>query len=142
MSATAISNKNIAQLLGANILSKLQADRHQLSYVKAWKAVTATAKAVFRPITCMRPIYGPETGRAWRLINRASAPSSKSGSSEDREKASPDYRTRQPPPPSIAAPRAPAVHSADPRHSLRMRRGEITAVRWRVIDLNNAQLAV
>jgi integrase len=137
-------NKNIAQLLGANILSKLQPIDISEAYARALESGRRDGKGGLSPHHMHRVLYTAlKQAERWRLINRSPA-----ALLEKRDRP----KIEKKPVRTIDAPAAAAAFDAARERRLfiplilatlcGMRRGEITAVRWRAIDLNNAQLAV
>ena len=144
MSATAISS---TKTFGANILSKLLPIDISEAYAKALESGRRDGKGGLSPRTVHhmhRVLYTAlKQAERWRLINRSPA-----ALLEKRDRP----KIEKKPVRTIDAPAAAAAFDAARERRLfiplilatlcGMRRGEITAVRWRAIDLNNAQLAV
>jgi integrase len=140
-------NKNVAPLLGAKILSKLQPIDISEAYAKALESGRRDGKGGLSPRTVHhmhRVLYTAlKQAERWRLINRNPA-----ALLEKRDRP----KIEKKPIRTIDAPATAAAFDAARDRRLfiplilatlcGMRRGEITAVRWRAIDLNNAQLAV
>jgi integrase len=140
-------NKNIAPLLGAKILSKLQPIDISEAYAKALESGRRDGKGGLSPRTVHhmhRVLYTAlKQAERWRLINRNPAALLEK---RDRPKIE-----KKPVRTIDAAATAAAFDAARERRLFiplilatlcGMRRGEITALRWRAIDLDNGQLAV
>ncbi|MBR1328817.1 tyrosine-type recombinase/integrase [Bradyrhizobium ottawaense] len=142
-----IATKNIAPLLGAKILSKLQPIDISEAYGKALENGRRDGKGGLSPRTVhhMHRVLYSALGQAerWRLITRNPAALLEK---RDRPKIE-----RKPVRTIDAHATAAAFDAARERRLFiplvlatlcGLRRGEITALRWRSVDLENGQLAV
>jgi integrase len=140
-------NKNLAPLLGAKILSKLQPIDISEAYGKAIKSGRRDGKGGLSPRTVHhmhRVLYSAlNQAERWKLINRNPA-----ALLEKRDRP----KINKKPVTVIGAPAtAAAIDAARERRLFiplilaalcGLRRGEITALRWKSIDLDHGQLAV
>ena len=140
-------NKNLAPLLGAKILSKLQPIEISEAYAKAIESGRRDGKGGLSPRTVhhMHRVLYEALAQAerWKLIARNPAALLEK---KDRPKI------ERKPVRTIDAPTTAVVFDAARERRLfvplilatlcGLRRGEITALRWRSIDLDNGQLAV
>lgn len=142
-----IGLKNIAPLLGAKVLSKLQPIEISEAYAKALESGRRDGKGGLSPRTVHhmhRVLYSAlSQAERWKLIVRNPAALLEK---RDRPKIERKAVT------TIDAPATAAVFDAARERRLfiplilatlcGLRRGEITALRWKAIDLDNGQLAV
>jgi integrase len=140
-------NKNLAPLLGAKILSKLQPIDISEAYGKAIESGRRDGKGGLSPRTVHhmhRVLYSAlNQAERWKLINRNPA-----ALLEKRDRP----KINKKPVTVIGAPAtAAAIDAARERRLFiplilaalcGLRRGEITALRWKSVDLDNGQLAV
>jgi integrase len=140
-------NKNLAPLLGAKILSKLQPIDISEAYGKAIESGRRDGKGGLSPRTVHhmhRVLYSAlNQAERWKLINRNPA-----ALLEKRDRP----KINKKPVTVIGAPAtAAAIDAARERRLFiplilaalcGLRRGEITALRWKSIDLDHGQLAV
>jgi integrase len=139
--------KNLIPLLGAKTLSKLQPIEISEAYVKALEAGRRDGKGGLSPRTVhhIHRVLFSALGQAerWKLIGRNPA-----ALLEKRDRPKIERKTVR----TIDAPATAAVLDAARERRLfiplalgvlcGLRRGEITALRWRSVDLENGQLAV
>jgi integrase len=142
-----IALKNVAPLLGAKILSKLQPIDISEAYAKALENGRRDGNGGLSPRTVHhmhRVLYSAlSQAERWKLIVRNPA-----ALLEKRDRP----KIERKPVRTIDAPSTAAVFDAARERRLfvplvlaslcGLRRGEITALRWRSIDLDNGQLAV
>jgi integrase len=142
-----IANKNIAPLLGAKILSRLQPIEISEAYAQALEDGRCDGKGGLSPrsVHHMHRILYSALNQAerWKLINRNPA-----ALLEKRDRPKIEHK----PVKTIDTATTAAVFDAARERRLfiplvlaalcGLRRGEITALRWRSIDLDNGQLAV
>ena len=142
-----IATKNIAPLIGGKILSKLQPIDISEAYGKALETGRRDGKGGLSPRTVhhMHRVLYSALGQAerWKLIARNPAALLEK---KDRPKIERKSVT------TIDAPTTATVFDAARERRLfiplvlatlcGLRRGEITALRWRSLDLDNGQLAV
>jgi integrase len=142
-----IAKKNVAPLLGAKILSKLQPIEISEAYAMALESGRRDGKGGLSPRTVHhmhRVLYSAlNQAERWKLIARNPA---RLLEKRDRPKI------ERKPVRTIDAPSTAAVFDAARQRRLfvplvlaslcGLRRGEITALRWRAVDLDNGQLAV
>jgi len=142
-----IALKNVAPLLGAKVLSKLQPIDISQAYSKALESGRRNGTGGLSPRTVhhMHRVLFSALGQAerWRLIARNPAALLEK---RDRPKIERKAVT------TIAAPATAAVFDAARERRLfiplvlaalcGLRRGEIVALRWKSVDLDNGQLAV
>ncbi|WP_375308687.1 tyrosine-type recombinase/integrase [Bradyrhizobium sp. A11] len=142
-----IATKNIAPLLGAKILSKLQPIEISEAYSKALESGRRDGKGGLSPRTVhhMHRVLFSALGQAerWRLIPRNPA-----ALLEKRDRP----KIERKPVRTIDANNTAAAFDAARERRLfiplilatlcGLRRGEITALRWQSVDLDNGQLAV
>jgi integrase len=140
-------NKNVAPLIGAKVLSKLQPIDISEAYAKAMESGRRDGKGGLsaRTVHHMHRVLYSALNQAerWKLINRNPAALLEK---RDRPKIE-----RKPVRTIDAAATAAALDAARERRLFiplvlgvlcGLRRGEITALRWRSVDLENGQLAV
>jgi integrase len=144
---TQIATKNIAPLLGAKILSKLQPIEISEAYAKALESGRRDGKGGLSPRTvhhCHRVLFSAlDQAERWKLIVRNPA-----ALLEKRDRP----KIERKPVKTIDAPTTATVFDEARERRLfiplvlaalcGLRRGEITALRWKSIDLDNGQLAV
>jgi integrase len=142
-----IATKNIGPLLGSKPLSKLQPIEISEAYASALESGRCDGKGGLSPRTVHhmhRVLYSAlNQAERWKLINRNPA-----ALLEKRDRP----KIERKPVTTIDAPTTAAVFDAARERRLfiplvlaalcGLRRGEITALRWRSIDLDNGQLAV
>ncbi len=142
-----IATKNIAPLLGARVLSKLQPIEISEAYAKALESGRRDGKGGLSPRTVHhmhRVLYSALVqAERWKLIARNPA-----ALLEKRDRP----KIERKPVTTIDAPTTAAVLDAARERRLfiplllgslcGLRRGEITALRWKSIDLETGQLAV
>lgn len=142
-----IANKNIAPLLGAKTLTKLQPIDISQAYAKALASGRRDGKGGLSPRTVhhMHRVLSSALDQAerWKLIVRNPA-----ALLEKRDRP----KIERKPVKTIDAPTTATVFDAAREERLfiplvlaalcGLRRGEITALRWKFIDLDNSQLAV
>ncbi len=142
-----IATKNLAPLLGAKVLSKLQPIDISEAYGKALENGRRDGNGGLSPRTInhMHRILFSALAQAerWKLINRNPA-----ALLEKRDRP----KIEKKPVTTIDAPTTATVFDAARERRLfiplvlatlcGLRRGEITALRWKSIDLDNGQLAV
>jgi integrase len=142
-----IATKNIGPLLGAKTLSKLQPIEISEAYAKALENGRRDGKGGLSPRTVHhmhRILYSAlNQAERWKLINRNPA-----ALLEKRDRP----KIERKPVTTIDAPTTAAVFDAARERRLfiplvlaslcGLRRGEITALRWRSVDLDRGQLAV
>jgi integrase len=142
-----IATKNICPLLGAKVLSKLQPIEISEAYASAFESGRCDGKGGLSPRTVHhmhRVLYSAlNQAERWKLINR-----NPSALLEKRDRP----KIERKPVTTIDASTTATVFDAAREHRLfiplvlaalcGLRRGEITALRWRSIDLDNGQLAV
>ncbi|WP_035981413.1 site-specific integrase [Bradyrhizobium sp. STM 3843] len=142
-----IARKNIVPLLGAKILTKLQPIEISEAYSQALQSGRRDGKGGLSPRTVhhIHRVLFSALGQAerWRLIARNPA-----ALLEKRDRPKIERKAVA----TIDAATAAAVFDAARDRRLfiplvlatlcGLRRGEITALRWRAVDLENAQLAV
>ncbi|KRR14656.1 integrase [Bradyrhizobium jicamae] len=142
-----IALKNIAPLLGAKVLSKLQPIDISQAYSKALESGRRDGSGGLSPRTVhhMHRVLFSALGQAerWRLIARNPA-----ALLEKRDRP----KIERKPVRTIDAPATAAAFDAARERRLfiplilatlcGLRRGEITALRWRCVDLDKGQLAV
>jgi integrase len=140
-------NKNLAPLLGAKILSKLQPIEISEAYAKAIESGRRDGKGGLSPRTVHhmhRVLYAAlDQAERWKMINRNPA-----ALLEKRDRP----KIERKPVSTIDAPTTATVLDAARKRWFfialvlavfcGLRRGEITALRWKAIDLNAGQLAV
>ena len=140
-------NKNVAPLLGAKILSRLQPIDISEAYGKALESGRRDGKGGLSPRTVQhmhRVLYSAlDQAERWKLIARNPA-----ALLEKRDRP----KIERKPVTTIDAPTTAAVLDAARERRLfipivlgslcGLRRGEITALRWKSVDLENGQLAV
>ncbi len=142
-----IATKNIAPLIGAKILSKLQPIDVSEAYGKALEIGRRDGKGGLSPRTVHhmhRVLYSAlNQAERWKLIVRNPA-----ALLEKRDRPKIERKAVR----TIDAPSTAAVFDAARERRLfvplvlaslcGLRRGEITALRWKAVDLENGQLAV
>ncbi len=142
-----IALKNIAPLLGAKILSKLAPIEISEAYAKALKSGRRDGKGGLSARTVLhmhRVLFSAlDQAERWKMVARNPA-----ALLEKRDRPKIEKRTVK----TIGAPATAAVLDAARERRLfiplvlgtlcGLRRGEITALRWKSIDLDGAQLAV
>jgi integrase len=142
-----IATKNIGPLLGAKMLSKLQPMEISEAYAKAIESGRCDGKGGLSPRTVHhmhRVLFKAlKQAKRWKLIANNPADDLEKG---DRPKIEKKAVT------TIDAPTTAKVLDAARDRRLfipfvlgalcGLRRGEITAIRWKAIDLDNGQLAV
>ncbi|MGY3575495.1 tyrosine-type recombinase/integrase [Bradyrhizobium sp. USDA 4504] len=142
-----IATKNIAPLIGAKILSKLQPIDVSEAYGKALQSGRRDGKGGLSPRTVHhmhRVLYSAlNQAERWKLIVRNPA-----ALLEKRDRPKIERKAVR----TIDAPSTAAVFDAARERRLfvplilaslcGLRRGEITALRWKAVDLENGQLAV
>jgi integrase len=142
-----IASKNIAPLLGAKILSKLVPIDISEAYAEALESGRRDGKGGLSPRTVHhmhRVLYSAlNQAKRWKLIVRNPA-----ALLEKRDRPKIERKSVR----TIDAPSTAAVFDAAREHRLfvpmvlaslcGLRRGEITALRWKAVDLENGQLAV
>ncbi|MGZ3320200.1 MAG: tyrosine-type recombinase/integrase [Xanthobacteraceae bacterium] len=142
-----IATKNIGPLLGAKTLSKLQPIEISEAYAKALESGRRNGKGGLSPRTVHhmhRVLYSAlNQAERWKLINRNPA-----ALLEKRDRP----KIERKPVTTIDAPTTATVFDAARERRLfiplvlaalcGLRRGEITALRWRSVDLDLGQLAV
>ncbi|MCC8972153.1 tyrosine-type recombinase/integrase [Bradyrhizobium brasilense] len=142
-----IATKNVAPLLGAKILSKLQPIDVSEAYGKALETGRRDGKGGLSPRTVHhmhRVLYSAlNQAERWKLIVRNPA-----ALLEKRDRPKIERKAVR----TIDAPSTAAVFDAARERRLfvplvlaslcGLRRGEITALRWKAVDLENGQLAV
>jgi integrase len=142
-----IATKNIGPLLGSKTLSKLQPIEISEAYAQALESGRCDGKGGLSPRTVHhmhRVLYSAlNQAERWKLINRNPA-----ALLEKRDRP----KIERKPVKTIDAPTTAAVFDAARERRLfiplvlaalcGLRRGEITALRWKSIDLDNGQLAV
>jgi integrase len=140
-------NKNLAPLLGAKLLSKLQPIDISEAYAKAIASGRRDGKGGLsaRTVHHMHRVLYSALAQAerWKLITRSPA-----ALLEKRDRPKIDRKSVS----TIDAPTTATVFDAARDRRLfiplvlaslcGLRRGEITALRWRAIDMENGQLAV
>lgn len=140
-------NKNLAPFLGAKILSKLQPIEISEAYAKLLESGRRDGKGGLAPRTIhhVHRVLYEALGQAerWRLIGRNPA-----ALLERRDRP----KVERKPVITIDAPTTAKVFDAARERRLfiplvlaslcGLRRGEITALRWKAVDLDNGQLAV
>jgi integrase len=142
-----IATKNIGPQLGSKILSKLQPIEIREAYAKAMQSGRRDGKGGLSPRTVHhmhRVLYSAlNQAERWKLINRNPA-----ALLEKRDRP----KIERKPVTTIDAPTTATVFDAARERRLfiplvlaalcGLRRGEITALRWRSVELDTAQLAV
>jgi integrase len=141
-----IATKNICPLIGAKILSKLQPIDISAAYAAALEGGRRDGKGLSpRSVHHMHRVLFSALGQAerWKLIARNPA-----ALLEKRDRP----KIERKPVSTIDAPTAAKVFDAAREQRIfiplilatlcGLRRGEITALRWKAIDLDNGQLAV
>ena len=142
-----IATKNIVPLLGAKLLSKLQPIEISEAYARALESGRCNGKGGLSPRTVHRMhrvLYSAlNQAERWKLINRNPA-----ALLEKRDRP----RIERKPVATIDAPTTATVFDAArdrrlfiplvPAALCGLRRGEITALRWKAVDLDNGQLAI
>jgi integrase len=142
-----IATKNIGPLLGAKTLSKLQPIEISEAYAKALESGRCDGKGGLSPRTVHhmhRVLYSSlNQAERWKLINRNPA-----ALLEKRDRP----KIERKPVKTIDAPTTATVFDAARERRLfiplvlaalcGLRRGEITALRWKAVDLDSGQMAV
>jgi integrase len=142
-----IATKNLAPLLGGKLLSKLQPIDISGAYAAALESGRCDGKGGLSPRTVHhmhRVLYSAlDQAERWKLIVRNPA-----ALLEKRDRP----KIERKPVPTIDAPTTATVFDAARERRLfiplvlatlcGLRRGEITALRWRSVDLDSGQLAV
>jgi integrase len=142
-----IATKNLAPMIGAKLLSKLQPIDISAAYATALESGRCDGKGGLSPRTVHhlhRVLFSAlDQAERWKLINRNPA-----ALLEKRDRP----KIERVPVKTIDAPTTATVFDAARERRLfiplvlatlcGLRRGEITALRWKSIDLDGAQLAV
>jgi integrase len=142
-----IATKNIAPLIGAKVLSKLQPVDISMAYAKALESGRRDGKGGLSPRTVHhlhRVLFSAlDQAERWKLVNRNPAALLEKRDRPKIEKKSVTTIDTSTTATVMDAARdrrlfIPLVLAA----LCGLRRGEITALRWKSVDLDNAQLAV